>query len=131
MKYLCRMVLVFVLSLSFLMPQTLSAQGQAVTASELRAAIKQSAAVREKNLEQVRSFFADPAVSKALAGAHIEPKRVQKAVSSLDSAELGRLALRTSQVQRDFAAGALSNQELTYIVIAMGAAVLVLIVVAA
>jgi hypothetical protein len=125
------MVLVFLLSMSFAVPQTLIAQAQSVTATELRDAVKNAAAGREKNLEQVRSFFADPAVSKALADAHIDSKRIQKAVSTLDADELARLASRTAQIQSDFAAGALSNQELTYIVIAIGAAVLVLIVVAA
>jgi hypothetical protein len=128
---ICRIVLVFVLSLSFVVPQNLSAQGKAVTAAELRDAVKQAASGREKNLEQVRSFFGDPKISKVLADAHIDSNRIQKAVSALSGAELEKLALRTTQIQSDFAAGALSNQELTYIVIAIGAAVLVLIVVAA
>jgi hypothetical protein len=131
MKYLSRTVLVVLLSLSFVIPQALSAQGQSVTASELRDAVKQSASVKQKNLEQVQAFFADPKVTKALSGAHIDSERVRKAVSALDAGELAKLASRTTQIQNDFAAGALSNQELTYVIIALGAAVLVLIVVAA
>jgi hypothetical protein len=131
MKYVSRIVLVVVLSLIFVIPQTLSAQAQAVTAAELRDAVKQSAAVRERNLEQVRSFFGNPAVREALADAHIDSKRVEKAVSTLNSSELAQVAAQTSQIQNDFAAGALTTQELTYIVIALAAAVLVLIVVAA
>jgi len=127
----CRIVLVFVLSLSFVVPQDVSAQGQTVTAAELRDAVKHASAGRQKNLEQVRSFFGDPKITKVLADAHIDSNRVQKAVSALSGAELEKLALRTAQIQSDFAAGALSNQELTYIVIAIGAAVLVLVVVAA
>ena len=128
---ICRIVLVFVLSLSFVVPQNLSAQGQSVTAAELRDAVKQASSGRQKNLEQVRSFFADPKISKVLADARIDSKRIQKAVSALSGAELEKLSLRTTQIQSDFAAGALSNQELTYIVIAIAAAVLVLVVVAA
>ena len=131
MRYLSRIVLVLVLSLSFIVPQTLLAQAQSVTTSDLRDAVKQAAAGRERNLEQVRSFFADPKVSEALGTARIDSRRVQQAVSTLDNAELAKLAARTSQIQKDFAAGALSNQELTYLIIAIGAAVLVLIVVAA
>jgi hypothetical protein len=45
--------------------------------------------------------------------------------------ELARLAEKTNQIQNDFAAGSLTNQQLTYIVIALGTAVLVLLIVAA
>jgi len=54
---------------------------------------------------------------------------VQKAVATLSPDELARLAARTNQIQRDFAAGSLTNEQLTYIVIAIGAAVIVLIAV--
>jgi hypothetical protein len=126
-----RIVLVFVLCLSFAVPQSLFAQGQSVTASELRDAVKKASSGRQRNLEQVRSFFGDPKISKVLADAHIDSNRVQKAVAALSGTELEKLAQRTTRIQSDFAAGALSNQELTYVVIAIGAAVLVLVVVAA
>jgi hypothetical protein len=126
-----RIVLVFVLSLGFFVPRNLSAQGESVTAAELREAVKKASSSRQKNLEQVRSFFGDPKISKVLADAHLDSNRIQKAVSALSVSELEKLAQRTAQIQSDFAAGALSNQELTYLVIAIGAAVIVLIVVAA
>jgi|SRR5687767_6218536 hypothetical protein len=125
-----RFFVVLVLSLSFLMSQPLFAQGP-ITSSELRDAVRQSAEAKQKNLDQVRAFFADPNISKALSEAHIDSRRIEKAMSALDAAELAKLAARTVQIQNDFAAGALTNQELTYVVIAIAAAVLVLIVVAA
>jgi hypothetical protein len=125
-----RFFVVLVLSLSFLISQPLFAQGP-ITSSELRDAVRQSAEGKQKNLDQVRAFFADPNISKALSDAHIDSGRIQKAVSALEAAELAKLAARTAQIQKDFAAGSLTNQELTYVVIAIGAAVLVLIVVAA
>lgn len=131
MKYVSRIVLVFVLSLGLVAPQTLFAQTQSVTAAELRDAVKQVSADRQKNLEQVRSFFADPGVSRILKDSHIDSRRLEKAVSALDAGELAKLASRTSQIQNDFAAGSMTNQELTYIVIALAAAVFVLIIVAA
>jgi len=114
---------------SLLSSGNLFAQSPTVSVSELREAVKLSATTREKNVEQVRSFFADPKISKILTGARVDTRRVQKVVSTLDNAELTKLAARTSQIQQDFAAGALSNQELTYIVIALGAAVIVLVLV--
>jgi hypothetical protein len=108
-----------------------AAQGQVVSPSELREAVRNAAAAKQKNLDQVQSFFADAKVQAALAKGGMNADRVQKAVSTLNADELARLAARTSQIQNDFAAGALSNQDLTYIVIALAAAVLVLIIVAA
>jgi|SRR5688572_14900803 len=127
----CRLSLVSLLMLSFLVPKTFSAPAQNVTASELRDAVRKSAAGREDNLRQVRSFFADPAVRNVLAAARVDANKVETAISTLGPAELASLAARTAQIQNDFAAGALTNQELTYIIIALAAAVLVLVVVAA
>ena len=125
----CSGSLVLLMGLSVMTPQTLVAQSQQVTPSELRTAVKQSAAVRQQNLNQVRSFFADSRVKGILTAAHLDSVRIEKAMSTLDAGELSKLAARTSQVQSDFAAGSLTNQQLTYIVIAIGAAVLVLVLV--
>lgn len=65
----------------------------------------------------------------AMSSAGIEYKQVQQAVAALDDATVARLADRARHVKDDFAAGALSNEMLTYIVIAIGAAVLVLVLV--
>lgn len=125
----CSSLMIVLMTLGFMVPQTLVAQPQQVTAAELRDAVKRSAIVRQGNLDQVRSFFADPKITKILKDAHLDSVRIDKAMSTLDASELSKLAARTSQVQRDFAAGALTNQQLTYIVIAIGAAVIVLILV--
>lgn len=129
MNYVFRFILVFLLSVGLIAPQPLFAQADPVTAAELRDAVRRAAGERQKNLEQVRSFFADPKVRSALQEGRIDAGRLEKAVAALDSAELAKLAARTQQIQKDFAAGALTNQELTYIVIALGVAVLILIVV--
>ena len=55
----------------------------------------------------------------------------QRRARDLSDEELARLAARTDKVQRDMAAGALNNQQITYILIALGTAVLVLILVKA
>ena len=128
-RHYCCSLLFLLMGLGFMMPQTLVAQGKQVTPAELRDAVKRNAAIRQGNLDQVRSFFADPKVTKILKDAHLDSVRIDKSMSSLDASELSKLAARTTQVQSDFAAGALSNQELTYIVIAIGAAVIVLILV--
>jgi hypothetical protein len=112
------------------LPQVVYTQNQ-VTPAELQRAILNATQTRQRNLEQVRSFFSSDAVRSALKTVNVDPNRLEQKVSTLNSDELTRLASRTQAIQSDFAAGALSNQELTYVVIAIAAAVLVLIVVAA
>ena len=111
--------------------QGLLAQSQVVRPSEMKNAIEKATAARQKNLDQVRSFFSSKPVKSVLSKASISSDRIDKAVSSMSADELAKLAQRTQKIQGDFAAGSLSNQELTYVVIALAAAVLVLIVVAA
>jgi len=53
-----------------------------------------------------------------------------KCVSTLSADELANLAARTRKIQNDFAAGALNNEQLTYIVIAIGTALLVILILA-
>jgi hypothetical protein len=98
---------------------------------ELHQRAVEAAQARQKNLETMDRFLAGEGVAETLRAARIDPQRVRNAVQLLSDADLARLAERARQAQSDFAAGALNNQELTYIVIALAAAVLVLIVVAA
>ena len=45
--------------------------------------------------------------------------------------DLARLAAQSEKLQKDVAAGALTNQQITYILIALGTAVIILVIVAA
>ena len=122
--------LVFSLICAMLIPQFVAAQAPAVSSSELQQAITAAAQTRQKNLDEVRSFFASERMRAALKSGKIDYRKVDKAVATLSPEELARLAQKTNQIQNDFAAGALTNQQLTYIVIALGTAVLVLLIVA-
>ena len=129
LRPMSRIPLISVLTLIYLAPGAVLAQGELVTPSELRDVIRKASDQKQKNLEQVRSFFANPPVRDALAKGAIKYDRVEKAVSALDADTIAKLASQTSKLQNDFAAGALTNQQLTYIVIALATAVLVLIAV--
>ena len=122
---------VFVVISMLLIPQFVVAQAPVVSPSELRQAIEAAAQTRQKNLNDVRSFFSSEPARSTLKAGKIDYQKVEKAVATLSPEELARLAAETNQLQQDFAAGALSNQELTYIVIAIGAALLVVIIVVA
>jgi len=109
----------------------LLAQEHVVTAADLQSELSKSAATRQVNLAKVRNFLSSEPARKALKSAKIDQQKVEKAVPYLSDEELARLAARTDKVQRDMAAGALNNQQITYILIALGTAVLVLILVKA
>ncbi len=55
-------------------------------------------------------------------------KQVQQAIPTLSDQELAQLARQTDRIQNDFAAGALSNEQLTYIIIALATAVVVILI---
>jgi hypothetical protein len=124
-------LLVLTLIVSLLIPQVMSAQAPVVSPSELHQAIAAAAQTRQKNLEDVRAFFSSEPARTALRTGRVDYQKVDKAIATLSPDEVARLAGRTHQIQQDFAAGALTNQELTYIVIALGTAVVVLILVKA
>lgn len=106
-------------------------QDHVVSATDLHRDIVSAARTRETNLAKVQKFFSTDLARKALKSSNLPYDKVHNAVSSLNDEELARLAARTDKVQADFAAGSLSNQQITYIIIALATAVIVLILVAA
>jgi uncharacterized membrane-anchored protein YhcB (DUF1043 family) len=124
-------LLIFPLILALLFTQVAAAQGPTVTTSELDQAVKAAAENRQKNLDDVRSFFSSQPARAALKTGKIDYKKVDQAVSTLSADELAKLSAKTNQIQKDFAGGALTNEQLTYVIIALASAVLVLILVKA
>lgn len=120
---------IFCLVFLLLLPQLAAGQTSVVPSSELRDAVAAAAKARQKNLDDVRSFFSGAEAKAAMKSARVDYRKVDKAVATMSADELERLAAKTNAAQRDFAAGALSNQELTYIVIALATAVIVLLIV--
>jgi len=112
----------------FVIPSGLMAQTHVVSPSELQAQVLAASQMRQRNIEKLDAFLSSPAATRALADASIDPRQVTTAVSSLSDAELAQLASRADQVQKDFAAGDLSEHDLLLII--LGVAVLVLIIVA-
>lgn len=112
-----------------LIPQFTAAQSAIVSPSELRRALVAGAETRQKNLDDVQSFFSSKPARAALKAGKVDYQRVEKAVATLSPEEVARLAAKTNGIQQDFAGGALTNQELTYVVIALATAVIVLLIV--
>jgi hypothetical protein len=107
-------------------PAPLAAQQHLVSPDELQQHIRTASDARQSDLRDIRAFFSSEAVADRLPVA-IDPARVNEIVPFLDDAELARLAETTRGVDRDLKAGALSNEHLTYIVIALATAVIVIL----
>lgn len=109
----------------------LAADDHVVKPAELQAAIVNAARARQNDLDRVRGFFSSEPAVTILRRAHMDPVKIERAIPQLDDQELARLASRTGRIQKDLSAGALTNQQLTYIIIALATAVIVLIIVEA
>jgi hypothetical protein len=106
-------------------------EAHVVPLADLHAKVADATRTRQENISKLDKFFADPPASKALGMVHLDGQQVQRAVASLSDDDLARLSARAERAHNDFSAGALNNEQLTYIVIALATAVLVLIIVKA
>ena len=120
---------VYALTFAFQSSLLAASQNHVVSPSELQQATASVGRTRQQNISKVEKFFSSEQAKKALKSAHLDPVQVKQAVPTLNDQELARLASRADKAQKDFAAGALTNQQITYILIAIGAAVIVLIAV--
>ncbi len=111
--------------------QRLFADEHAVSAADLHQALVDSAKTRQTNVETVQKFFSSKVVEKALSRQIVSVSKVEKAIPFLSDEELSRLASQCRQVESDISAGSLSNQEITYILIALATAVIILVIVVA
>lgn len=106
-------------------------QDHIVPAPDLHQAVRTAAQSRQDNLAKLDRFFASEPARKALETVKLEPVKVSRSLTLLSDEELANLAARSDKLQSDVAAGSLSNQQITYILIALATAVLILVIVAA
>lgn len=105
------------------------AQDHVVTSSDLQKDLNKAAQTRRAKEAKIEALLRTPQAKKALATANIDYKTVEKGVPLLSDHELAQLSARADKAQADFAAGSLTNEQLTYIIIALATAVIVLIIV--
>jgi len=111
--------------------QRFLADDHAVSAADLHQVLVDSAKTRQTNVETVQKFFSSEIAKNALSKQIVTASKVEKAVPLLNDEELSRLASQCRQVESDISAGSLSNQEITYILIALATAVIILVIVVA
>lgn len=129
-----RVLTILIFGAALLLPVCVSAQERehhVVTSKDLQQEVARSAQARSERLARVEKFFSQAPAKQALEKAHIDYQQVRDAVRMLDDRELENLATRTDKIQSDFAAGALNNQEITYIIIALVTAVIIIVIVVA
>jgi hypothetical protein len=102
-----------------------------VPAPDLHQAVRAAAQARQKHLTKLDKFFSSEPARKAFETVKLDPAKVSQALAFLNDDELARLAAQSEKIQHDVAAGALTNQQITYILIALGTAVIILVIVAA
>ena len=102
-----------------------------VPAPDLHQAVRAAAQARQDNLTRLDKFFSSEPARKAFETVKLDPAKVSQALAFLNDDELARLAAQSEKIQHDVAAGALTNQQITYILIALGTAVIILVIVAA
>ena len=104
------------------------AQTHVVSPSDIHKELVNAAQTRRENQQKVKGLFSSDETRKAMEAAQINPERVNTAISTLSDEELARLAARADNLDKDFAAGRISDRDLLFII--LGIAALVLIIVA-
>lgn len=96
-------------------------QGQAkqhvVSLNELKNDAARPSESRRADEAAVKGLVSSEVGQKALKSAHLDLQKVDQAVSQLSDQDLAKLAERSRQAQKDFAAGTLSNRDLLWIIL--------------
>jgi hypothetical protein len=127
MMNVCSILLAVCLVLGSI-PTSAQEREHAVSPGQLRTEVQKSVAARQANEAAVREMFASDAGRKALKSAGMDYQKVDQAISQVSDEDLARMAERSREVQRDFAAGRLGDRDL--LIILLVAVALILIIVA-
>jgi preprotein translocase subunit SecF len=120
------------LALSLVTVGSMSVRAQekdhAVSSGQLRKDVEKAAGTRQANEAAVREMFATDAGRETLKSAGIDYQKVDQAISQVNDEDLARMAERSRDVGKDFAAGRFTDRDL--IIILLVAVGLVLIIIA-
>jgi len=114
-----------------LMPQTVPGGDHIVPSTDLHQAVRTAAHEREDNVAKLDRFFSSQPARKALETFKLDSTKISQSLAFLNDEELARLAAQSEKLRSDVEAGSLSNQQITYILIALATAVIILVIVAA
>jgi hypothetical protein len=80
---------------------------------------------RLANEAAVKDFLSSEQAQKALKSANLGLQQVDKAVGQLSDEDLAKLADRSRQAQKEFAAGTLSDRDLLWIILIIVAVLII------
>ena len=109
-------------------PILLADCGHVVSPAKLQQAVARTATTRQENVIKVEKFFSSKIAMQAMESAHIDPVQIKNAVPSLSDQELAQLASKADKTQQSFAAGDLTNRQITYIIVAAAIVIIVIAV---
>lgn len=124
-----RNAIAVLLAVIFPVLSAVAQENHVVPLSELHRDAAAANQTRQADLEKIEHFLSSELAQKALHSAKLDGDQVKTALPLLGDEELARLAERTDKLQANFAAGALNNQQITYILIALATAVIILVIV--
>ena len=133
MKFCTRMCLGLLLLTGLTMGASRPASGQekehAVSTRDLRKDVQKASADRQANEAAIRELLITEQGQKAVKAAGADFTKVNQAVSQLTDEDAARLAVQSRAVQKDLAAGNLSDRDLLIIVVCIAALVLIIVAV--
>ncbi len=122
-----RTVLVITLAVGGCLWQPLQATEHLVSAAQFHRQVRSAQLRRQAGLQKIENFFRSESARSVLEESKLDAGQIERAVAFLSDQEVARLATQVQGVEQDVVAGSLTNQQLTYIVIALAAAVIVLV----
>jgi len=128
MMSVCSILLAVCLVLGSI-PTPAQEQEHAVSPGQLRTDVQKSAAARQANEAAVREMFASEAGRQALKSAGMDYQKVDQAISQVSDEDLARMAERSREVQKDFAAGRLGDRDLLIILLVVVGLILIIVAV--
>jgi hypothetical protein len=133
MKLCTRMCLGLLLLTGLTIGVSQSVLGQekehAVSTQDLRKDVQKASADRQANDAAIRELLSTEQGQKALKSTGADFTKVNQAVSQLSDEDAARLAAHSRAVQKDIAAGNLSDRDLLIIVVCIAALVLIIVAV--
>jgi hypothetical protein len=96
-----------------------------VTLDELKKDAAKPAEVRQADEAAVKNLLSSENAQKALKSANLDLQKVDRAVSQLSDEDLAKLAEKSRQAQKDFAAGRLSDRDLLWIILVIVAVLII------
>jgi hypothetical protein len=119
------LVMPLLMSLMIVNPKAAKADDHVMPLSELHQQAQAASQDRAKNVADIERVLSYPAASEALQKADVSEAQMQKAVATLDDAELARLADRARASEKDVQGGLIVG-----ILALIGLIVVIIIVVA-